>query len=69
VLIKKKKFLSPKKVIGRLPHNLRVRAVVGRLGVLPNATGLATLAFKRAFSFGIAGRQCDEEMLLAISAS
>ena len=69
MVIKKKQFLSPKKVIGRLPRNSRVYAVVSRLGVLPNATGLATLAFKRAFGFGNAGRQCDEDMLLTLSAS
>ena len=69
MVIKKEQFPLQKKTIGRLSPNLRVHAVVGHPSVVPNATGLATLGFKRAFSFGNAGRQCDEDMLLTISAS
>jgi len=41
VVIKKKQFLSPKKIICRLPPNLRVHAVVGRPGVVSSTTNLA----------------------------
>ena len=40
-VIKKKQFCLPKKIIVKLPHNLRVHAVVGHTSLVSSATNLA----------------------------